>query len=207
MIDRVNLPAVKPLATAAAPAVQAPKAQESKDSEKAAEPKDVFQQTSPQKTKGKYKGVFAFAQAMESFTRMLGSTGTFFVILNSVMGSAPSGLAGIMGLMGGTLGIVDGAYEAKSSAVNHATSGAVTGTLSICQGVATMAACLGAGPIAGLVAGGFALGKFGYNIFNMLRTRSASQESQKPTGEAPPPQPQMEANLSPAALKLAPSKA
>jgi hypothetical protein len=210
MIDRVNLPAVKAGAPASAQSVQGVKAQDSKEAEKPAEPKDVFQQTSPQKTKGKYRGVFAFAQAMESFTRMLGSTGTFFVVLNGILGSAPGGLAGIFGLMGGTLNIVDGAYEAKASAVNHSMAGAVTGTLSVCQGVATMAACLGAGPIAGIAAGVLALGKFGFSIWNQLRSRKASEESKHPTVEPKPPEkpePPPEAHIAPSNLKTKPAAA
>jgi len=207
MIDKVSLPAVKPAVMAASQSVQGVKTDDNKAAEKpAAEPKDVFQQTSTQKTKGRYKSVFAFASAMDGFTRMLGSTGTFFVVLNSVMGSAPSGLAGIFGLMGGTLNIVDGAYEAKSSAVNHSMAGAVTGTLSICQGVATMAACLGAGPIAGIAAGVLALGKTGFSLWNQLRSHKASEESKHPTVDTRPAPPPQEANIAPGNLKTQPAR-
>ena len=133
------------------------------------EAKDEFQRTSPHKQRGLHKGIFAFGSAVENFTRILGNTGKFFVITNALIGGIPGGLTAIMGIMGGTLSIVDGAKEAKYSAVNRSVSGGITGSLEIVGGIGILASAIGFGPIPALV-GLTAYGaKLGYQLYNMFK--------------------------------------
>ena len=73
----------------------------------------------------------------------------------------------VMGIMGGTLSIVDGAKEAKYSAVNRSVSGGITGSLEIVGGIGILASAIGFGPIPALV-GLTAYGaKLGYQLYNL----------------------------------------
>ncbi|MBI3925689.1 MAG: hypothetical protein HY319_09125 [Armatimonadetes bacterium] len=155
---------------------------------------DEFQANSPEKHRVGYEVAYNFGSAVDGLTRAVSKTGQYFQLSSLALGMEPAGLAGILGLMGGTYDIATGASLAKQSAVNRNMSGTVMGSLKALQGVATYAAVLApmfgapgvVGRAAAFVAIGALAGRLGMQGVGAAKGLFGKEESEQAAAPSAP---------------------
>ena len=137
----------------------------------------------------KFEKAFAFSQANDAFFRSVGGMGAFWTNVDVLRGQQPGNLFGVLGFVGGTYSLISGVSTARHSAINRNVDGTITGALQSVQGLATLAAGMGMGRPAAIVAAGAWAARSAYGIWSQIRAVSGKGESEAaaPTAPAAPP--------------------
>ncbi|MCA9790800.1 MAG: hypothetical protein KC910_03365 [Candidatus Eremiobacteraeota bacterium] len=121
-------------------------------------------------------------------------TGQALHLTGLVMGLQTPGVAGALGLMGGTYDVLHGGSVAQQAAINRNLTGSILGSLQVLQGVATYASVLaptfGAPAVVGqgaaLVAAGAFAGRMGYEGFAAVKGAVSGKASATGGGSGQP---------------------
>ncbi len=105
--------------------------------------KDEFQESSPDQDRIAYESAYNLGRAVNAVVKGAAKSGQALHVMGTGFGLKTPGLAGMLGLMGGTYDVTQGASLAQKSAVDRNLSGTVAGSLQVLQGVATYASVLG----------------------------------------------------------------
>ncbi|MGE0488961.1 MAG: hypothetical protein AB7S38_07070 [Vulcanimicrobiota bacterium] len=134
---------------------------------------DEFLATSPDKDRIGYEVAYNLGKGVYGVVKGAAKTGQALHLTGLVMGLQTPGVAGALGLMGGTYDVLHGGSVAQQAAINRNLTGSILGSLQVLQGVATYASVLaptfGAPAVVGqgaaLVAAGAFAGRMGYEGF------------------------------------------
>lgn len=156
-----------------------------------------------QKANKHLKSFYAVGTVFESTVRMLGGLGTFWGMINGLMGSGVTGWTAVWAGAGSALTVTDASFQTKMAAVNRNLPAAIDGTFSMVQGMGVMLTAMGLGRIPALVATGALVGKIGYGMYRSAQAEK-EKEAQKKADEdrkkaAAPPAPAAPAPAQPPA--------
>lgn len=153
---------------------------------------DEFQATSPDKNRIGYEVAFNLGRAVNGVVYGGAKTGQYLHVAGQALGMQTPGIAGVLGLMGGTYDVAQGASMAMQSSVNRNLTGAVQGSLKVLQGVATYASVLGpsfgapavVGQAAAIVAAGALAGQLGISGYARVKGAFSGGDEEKEKEQA-----------------------
>lgn len=127
-----------------------------------------------QKAHKHIKSFLSLATNNENLVRMLGGLGSFWGLIEGLLGSPLSGWIAAAAGAGSAITVLDSSFQVKSAAVNRNLPAAIDGTFSMIHGTGVLLSASGLGRIPALVAAGALVGKLAYGMY-----RSTKDEKEK----------------------------
>jgi len=137
----------------------------------------------------KFEKAFAFSQANDQFVRGVGGMGAMWNTVESIRGNPPKAVFGMLGMVGGTVSLLDGINKTRASAINRYLPDTVSGALQTVQGAATMAVSMGLGRPAAIVAAGAWVANTAWSVFSQVRAVTGEDGGKEKPAPAPPKPP------------------
>ncbi len=176
-------PAGQPTGPSQAPTVKASQAGSPQLAGKAEAPSEDPSQIGDSR---RHEKAFAFSQANDTFFRGVGGMGAFWTNLDVIRGNQPNQVFEMLGVVGGTYSFLTGISATRSSAVNRNTEGTVSGALQTVQGAASVAAAMGMGRPAAIVAAGAWVANTAWGIYNQVKAVAGDKAHKEKATVAPP---------------------
>lgn len=125
------------------------------------------------------KSFFAAATVFESTVRMLGQLGSFWGLIQGIIGNTPTGWVAVAAGAGSVITVLDNSFQVKTAAVNRNTPAAIDGTLSMVSGMGVMLTAFGLGRIPAVVAAGALAGKMVYGMYRSVQDEKEKEQLKK----------------------------
>lgn len=125
------------------------------------------------------KSFYAAGTVFDSTVRSLGTMGSYYSLVQGVLGNTPAGWIAVVGGAGAALSISDAAFQVKTAALNRNTPAAIDGSFQMVASTGVMLTAMGLGRIPALVAVGAMIGKFGYGMYRAAKDEQEKEATQK----------------------------